>query len=107
MTNLGRRRGDGLTYQRGQGPVNEELLAIQICLESLHPEVVDQGKRINDLESSRDKAWGLLKVIAALNVLTIGLIIAAFTWGLNHATFHSDWEKPQYHSENAPQSATQ
>jgi len=108
VANLGRRRGAGVTtYKRGSGPVNEELLAVQLCLESLHPEVVEQGARINDLESSRDTAVGMLRVIAVLQTLMILSFIALLGWGLNHVTFHSDWERPPMHSENSPQQATQ
>jgi len=35
--------------------------------------------------------------------LIVGLIVAAFSWGLNHMTFHTDYEQHPYHSENVPQ----
>lgn len=103
MANLGRRRGDGVTYRRGQGSVEMELLNVQLCLESLHPEVVDQAARIDDLESARDGAKMLLKVIAGMQALIFGAILALFSWGLNHMTFHSDWEKPEHSRVQSPQ----
>ena len=104
MANLGRRRGDGVTFKRGNGTVNEELLTIQLCLEALHPEVIDQAARIDDLESSRDKAYGMLKVVVVLQSIMLIAFASLFAWGLNHMTFHSDWERPQ-HSESAPHNA--
>lgn len=105
MANPGRRRGDGLTYKHGTGSVNDELLTLQLCVESLHPDVVDLAVRVNDLESSRDSIKGMFQVIAVLQTVMILAFIALFSWGLNHMTFHSDWEPPQQHSQSAPHQA--
>jgi hypothetical protein len=104
--NLGRRRGDGVTYRRGQGTVEQELEKLQSAVEYIDPRVCDLEADVRELRTDRDSAKGLLKGIAVLQVLIIGLLIALFSWGLNHMTFHSDWERP-YHSENAPQNALQ
>ena len=48
---------------------------------------------MRELRADRDRAYGMLKVIAALQVVIIGMFIAVFTWGLNHMTFHSDYER--------------
>ena len=102
MANLGRRRGDGVTYKRGQGSVEQELEKLQSAVEYIDPRLCDIEEDVRELRTDRDKGIGMLKVIAVLQVLIIGLLIALFQWGLSHTSFHSDWERPQ-HSENAPQ----
>jgi hypothetical protein len=104
VTNLGRRWGDAVTYQRGQGSVERELEKVQSCLESLDPAVQRLEEDVRELRSDRDEHKGMLRVIAVLQVLIVGLLIALFSWGLNHMTFHSDFEQ---HSRNNPQQATQ
>ena len=107
MSNLGRRRGDGVTYQRGSGTVEQELEKLQSTMELLDPRVCDLEDDVRSLRTDRDSAKGMLKVILAGQALIVGILLALFTWGLNHMTFHSDWERPQLHSENAPQQAAQ
>lgn len=75
---------------------------MQSTLELLDPRVCDLEEDVRDLRSDRDSAKGMLKAIAALQVLIIGLLIALFSWGLNHMTFHADFDQ---HSQNAPQQA--
>lgn len=103
MANQGRRRGDGVTYQRGQGTVEQELEKVQSVLEYLDPRVCDVEADVRELRTDRDTAKGMLKIIVLLQVLIVGLIVAAFSWGLNHMTFHTDYEQHPYHSENVPQ----
>ncbi len=105
MANQGRRRGDGLTFQRGSGDVEQELEKLQSWAEHVHPQICELEQDVRELRSDRDRAMGMLRVIAVLQVLIIGVMVALFSWGLNHMTFHSDWERPQ-HSENAPQLST-
>ena len=106
MPNLGRRRGDGLTYQRGSGDTDTELEKLQSWAEYIHPRFVEVEEDVRELRSDRDSAKGVLKVIAALQVLIIGLLVALFSWGLNHMTFHSDYESTPYHSKvQSPQTS--
>jgi len=106
MTNLGRRRGDGVTYKRGSGSLEQELEKVQSTLELLDPRVCDMEEDVRELRMDRDTAKGMLRVIIALQGIVIMILIALFSWGLNHMTFHSDWERPQ-HSQNAPQLSQQ
>jgi len=87
--------------------VEQELERLQSAVEYIDPRVCAIEEDVRDLRSFRDSASGILKVIAVLQVLIIGLIVSLFSWGLNHMTFHSDFERPQLHSENAPQQAAQ
>ena len=103
MANLGRRRGDNLGYQRGSGSVEVELANLQSEVERIGPVVRNVEDRVDDLESSRDSISGMLKVIAGLQVLVVGMLIALFSWGLNHMTFHSEWEKPEHSRVQLPQ----
>ena len=91
MPNLGRRRGDVVGYQRGSGSVDVELANLQSEVERIGPVVRDVEERVDDLESSRDSVGGMLKVIAASQALIIAMIVAFFTWLLNHVTFHANW----------------
>lgn len=91
MANLGRRRGDGVTYRRGQGSVEQELEKVQSTLELMDPRLTDVEADVRDLRSDRDSAKGMLKVILLMQGLIVGLMIALFSWGLNHVTFRANW----------------
>jgi hypothetical protein len=103
VTNLGRRRGDGVGYQRGTGSVEVELANLQSEVERIGPIIRDSADRIDNLESDRDSAKGMLKVIAVLQTIMILSFIALLGWGLNHVTFHSDWERPEHSGIQSPQ----
>lgn len=98
MANLGRRRGDLVGYQRGSENLQVEVANLQSEVERIGPILRDVAERVDDLEASRDRAYGLLKFVAGFQVLIFGMLIAMFTWGLNHMTFHSDFEQPREHS---------
>lgn len=103
MANLGRRRGDGVGYQRGRGSIEVEMANMQSVLEILDPKVAGIEGRVDQLESDRDTAKGMLKVIMVLEILIVGLVVALFAWGLNHMSFHSDFERPEHSDIHAPQ----
>ena len=103
--NLGRRRGDELGYQRGSGSVEVELANLQSEVEAIGPRLRVVEEDVRELRADRDRAYGMLKVIAALQVVIIGMFIAVFTWGLNHMTFHSDYERPEHSGLSSPQNS--
>ena len=94
-----------MTYKRGQGSVEQELEKLQSAVEYIDPRLCDIEEDVRELRTDRDKGIGMLKVIAVLQVLIIGLLIALFQWGLSHTTFHSDWERPQHSGVEAPQNS--
>jgi len=85
--------------------VEQELEKLQSAVEYIDPRLCNIEEDVKDLRSDRDRGIGMLKVIAVLQVLIIGLLIALFQWGLSHTSFHSDWERPQHSGVEAPQSA--
>ena len=93
MAKFGRRRGDGLTYLRGSGSLEVEVANMQSAIERIDPALYDVTDRVDSLESDRDSAKGMLKVIAVLQGLIILLLVALFSWGLNHMEFHSSYER--------------
>lgn len=106
MVQFGRRQGDELTYSRGSGDTDTELEKLQSWAEYIHPHFLEVEADVRALRTWRDSTIGMLKVIATLQVLIIGLIIAAFTWGLNHMTFHSDYEpRPEHSAVQSPQTS--
>ncbi len=86
-----------MTYRRGGDSVEMELSKIQSYIEDvISPTLNEFDKDIRELRSDRDSAKGMLKVIVALQALIIGLIIACFSWGLNHMSFRADfYESPR------------
>ena len=95
-----------VTYRRGSGSVEVELANIQSCLEELTPDVDDLKRDVRELRADRDRAYGMLKVIALLQVLIIGLLIALFEWGLNHMSFHADFIEVPHSSISQPVQST-
>jgi len=94
-----------VTYKRGSGTVEQELEKLQSAVEYIDPRVCTVEEDVRELRSDRDSAKGMLKVILLGQALIVGLLIALFSWGLNHMTFHSDWEQPQRSGVQAPKSA--
>ncbi len=68
-----------------------ELSRVQSCLEELHPQVISQDERIDKLESITDKQEMLQKVAIAVSSFTFALVLAFFTWALNHMSFRADF----------------
>jgi len=79
-----------------------ELSKVQGVLEALDPAVAVLEEDVRQLREDRASAMGMLKVIAVLQVLIVGLLVSLFSWGLNHMTFHSDYERPE-RTQNVPQ----
>ena len=79
---------------------------MQSTLEMLDPRVCDLEAEVKELRTDRDTAKGMLRVIIVLQGFVIMLIVAFFAWGLNHVTFHSDFER-QEHTQNVPQLSQQ
>ena len=80
MADYGRRRGDGVGYQRGSGSVEVELANLQSAVERIDPDVRECKDRVDSLEGTRDNVRGMLWLILAGQGLVVGLIL----WGLNH-----------------------
>jgi hypothetical protein len=93
-----------VTYRRGGDSVEMELSKIQSYIEDvISPTLNEFDKDIRELRTDRDSAKGMLKVIVALQALIIGLIIACFSWGLNHMSFRADfYEMPPSHTQVSP-----
>jgi hypothetical protein len=98
-----------MVYQRGTGSVELELSRVQSCLEVVDPKVDDLADRVDSLEATRDKIEGKFTVIVWLvgvNItLMLSLLVALFTWGLNHITVRVYDVKPQLTSTSIPQNA--
>ena len=107
MANLGRRRGDGVTYQRGSKDTDTELERLQSWAEHIDPCIKLLEEDVRELRDFRNTVSGVMKVVAALQVVIVGILIAMFSWGLNHMTFHSDYEPPQHSQVQKPQAATE
>jgi hypothetical protein len=75
-----------------------ELALVQAEVERIGPIVRDHADRIDDLEASRDRIKGMFIVLVVLQSLVFILVGALFGWGLNHMTFHSDYEPREPHS---------
>ncbi len=95
-----------VTYQRGSGSVEMELSRVQSCLEDLHPQVISQDERIDRLESKNDKAETLIKVAIAVSSFTFALVLAFFTWALNHMSFRADFYELPRTSISPPSQST-
>lgn len=80
MTNLGRRRGGAVGYQRGSGSVEVELANLQSEVERIGPIVNDHADKIDSLESTRDNIRGMFIVIVGMQ----GIVIAILTWAISH-----------------------
>ena len=96
-----------MAYQRGSGSVELELSRVQSCLEILDPQMDDLAKKVDSLESSRDKLDARIAIIVwlvGINItLMVGLILSLFAWGLNHITLKVLDEKPQISHESKQQ----
>ena len=102
MSESTRTRGQ-LTYKRGGESTDMELAKIQGYIEDvINPALIEFDKDIRELRSDRDSAKGMLRVIVALQALIIGLIIACFSWGLNHMSFRADFYEVPHSSISQP-----
>lgn len=94
-----------MTYQRGTGSVELELSKVQSWVEQADPTLCDVTKRVDGLESSRDKMDGKLVIIVWLVGINVGLmtalILTLFAWGLNHITLKANFAADQTTSRNA------
>ena len=82
-----------MAYQRGRGSVEVELANLQSAVEDAVPRISRLEANVDDLQSDRDSLKGSLRVIIWMNgimlSLLIALIIALFSWGLNHLSMHA------------------